>query len=153
MIKLIRKQTAPTYQDANDLGLHPDTVILCSGFGVNPISKALDVSFIQIHAEANPEAIISHLPKLRFTDYQKDESFDENGKIIDVGYPTKDTVKGYLNFDFENSDVTLPESQEMATKAAIWLMLNSKWKELKLWEEWVVEYNGSVIELTPEMIA
>lgn len=153
MITLVRKKNAPQYQDANDLGLHPNTIILCSGFGVNPISKALYMRFIQVHDENNTDAIISNLPDLRFTDQSEDEEFNEHGQIVNVGYPTKVSVKHYLKFDFDNSDVNLPEDIETATKAAIWLLLNKNWKHLELWKEWAVSYNNELIEVSEQMLA
>ena len=63
MIKIVRKTSAPQYQDVNDLGLHPTTVILCNGFGVNPITKALHMKFVQVHNEQNP-----HLHELGTSD-------------------------------------------------------------------------------------
>lgn len=153
MIKIVRKKGAPQYQDTNDLGIHPKTVILCNGFGVNPITKALYMKFKQVHDENNPEAVITVLPELRFTDNSIDEEFNEEGQILNVGYPTKESVKHYLKFDFDNSDVTLPENVEIATKAAIWLLLNKNWGYLELWKEWAVEYNGSLIQVTENMLA
>ncbi|CAA0254817.1 hypothetical protein V2605_03445 [Tenacibaculum maritimum] len=153
MIRIVRKKDAPEYQDTNDLGLHPNTIIICNGFGVNPITKALHMKFTQVHDEENPNAVISILPELRFTDQSEDEEFTEQGQIINVGYPTKESVKHYLKFDFDNSDVNLPENIEIATKAAIWLLLNKKWSYLNLWKEWAVEYNGQLIEVSSQMLA
>ena len=153
MITIIRKTDAPQYQDSNDLGLHPETVILCSGFGVNPITKSLYMKFNQVHDVKNPDAVISNLPELRFTDNSEDEELNEHGQIVSVGYPTKESVKHYLKFDFENSDVNLPEDIETATKAAFWLLLNKKWRYLELWKEWAVSYNGNLIEVSEEMLA
>lgn len=153
MITLVRKKEAPQYQDSNDLGLHPNTVILCSGFGVNPITKSLYMKFKQVHDTDNPEAVISNLPEFRFTDSSEDEEFNENGQIINVGYPTKESVKHYLKFDFDNSDVNLPKDIETATKAGIWLLLNKNWKHLELWKEWAVDFKGSLIEVKEEIIA
>lgn len=153
MITLVRKKDAPEYQDANDLGLHPNTVILCSGFGVNPITKSLYMKFNQVHDESNPDAVVSNLPELRFTDNSEDEELNEHGQIVSVGYPTKESVKHYLKFDFENSDVNLPEDIETTTKAGFWLLLNKKWRYLELWKEWAVSYNGNLIEVSEEMLA
>ncbi|WP_407324026.1 hypothetical protein R5O24_02740 [Tenacibaculum maritimum] len=153
MIRIVRKYDAPEYQDANDLGLHPNTIILCNGFGVNPITKVLYMKFIQVHDEENFEAVISTLPELRFTDQIEDEEFTEQEQIISVGYPTKESVKHYLKFDFSNSDVNLPEDRGLATKAGIWLLLNKSWKHLELWKEWAVEYNGQLIEVDEKMLA
>ncbi|WP_281980465.1 hypothetical protein [Tenacibaculum mesophilum] len=153
MIKIVRKPTASQYQDVNDLGLHPNTVILCSGFGVNPISKALYLKFIQVHDELNPQAVIMNLPELRFTDNFDEEVYDENGKIVNVGYPTKTFVKEYLDFDFVNSDVNLNTDVNLATKSAIWLLLNKFWSHLNLKDEWAVEYNGNLIEVTDDLLA
>lgn len=153
MITLVRKKDAPKYQDTNDLGLHPDTVILCSGFGVNPITKSLYMKFNQVHDIKNPDAVISHLPELRFTSNSEDEELNEQGQIISVGYPTKESVKKYLKFDFDNSDVNLPEDAETVKIACIWLLLNKSWRHLKLWKSWAVSYNDELIEATDEMIA
>ncbi|MDB0602368.1 hypothetical protein PL373_14700 [Tenacibaculum maritimum] len=153
MIKIVRKKDAPQYQDTNDLGLHPDTAILCCGFGVNPITKALYMKFKQVHDEENPEAVIYNLPEFRFTDNTEDQEFNEHGQIVNIGYPTKESVKYYLKFDFDNSDVTLPEDAETATKAGIWLLLNKNWRHLELWKNWAVAYNDKLIEVTDEMIA
>ncbi|CAA0149765.1 hypothetical protein V2647_03630 [Tenacibaculum maritimum] len=153
MIKIVRKTSVPQYQDVNDLGLHPNTVILCNGFGVNPITKALHMKFVQVHDEQNPQAVIAVLPELRFTEASIYEELNDNGQIVSVGYPTKDSVKDYLNFEFDSSDVTLPEDPALATKAAIWLLLNDNWKHLNLKEEWAVEYNGSLIEVADNMLA
>ena len=153
MITLVRKKDAPKYQDTNDLGLHPDTVILCSGFGVNPITKSLYMKFNQVHDIKNPDAVISHLPELRFTTNSEDEELNEQGQIISVGYPTKESVKKYLKFDFDNSDVSLPKDLKIATKAAIWLLLNKSWSHLELWKSWAVQYKTSQIEVTEKMIA
>lgn len=153
MITLVRKTDAPQFLDTNDLGLHPDTVILCCGFGVNPITKFLYMKFNQVHDIINPNAVISHLPELRFTTNSEDEEFNEHGQIISVGYPTKESVKEYLEFDFDNSDVSLPTDLQTATKAAIWLLLNKSWSHLELWKSWAVQYESSQIEVTETMIA
>lgn len=153
MIKIVRKTSAPQYQDVNDLGLHPNTIILCNGFGVNPMTKALYMKFVQVHDEQNPQAVIAVLPELRFTDTSVDEELNGNGQIVSVGNPTKESVKHYLKFDFDNSDVNLPEDVATATKAAIWLLLNDNWKHLNLKDEWAVEYNGNLIEVTDNMLA
>ena len=153
MIKIVRKKEAPQYQDTNDLGLHPNTIILCCGFGVNPITKALYMKFIQVHDEDNHEAVISILPELRFTNNSEDEELNEEGQIISVGYPTKESVKKYLKFDFQNSDVNLPDDIETATKAAIWLLLNKSWRHLHLWKEWNVIYNETLIGISEKSLA
>jgi len=153
MITIVRKADAPPYRDTNNLGLHPDTVILCCGFGINPITKALYVRFEQVHDEEHPEAVVAPLPEFRFTDSSEDEELNENGQIVHVGHPTKESVKQYLKFDFDNLDVSLPDDVETATKAAIWLLLNKNWRHLELWKEWAVGYNGNLIEVSEGMLA
>lgn len=153
MITIVRKIDVPQYQDANDLGIHPETIILSVDFGIKLKTKTLYIKFEQVHDSKNTDAVISALPELRFTDESEDEQFNEHGQIISVGYPTKESVKHYLKFDFDNSDVNLPDDVETATKAAIWLLLNKNWKHLQLWKEWAISYKGTLIEIKEEMLA